>query len=421
MLDINYIRENKKKVEEGCKNKNVDVDIDKILALDEERRKLIKLVEDLRSKKNKISSSGKISEEKAKEAREIKEKEKELASKLKEVEEKFYSSLEKIPNIPFDDVPIGKDESYNVVVKKVGEPKKFSFKPKNHLEIGEALDLVDTKRASKISGSRFGYLKNEAVFLELALVNFAFDFLTRENNFTPVIPPVLIKPEIMKAMAYIDSKEELAERYFLEKDNMFLVGTAEQSVAPMHKDEIFNESDLPKRFVAFSSCFREEAGSYGKDTTGILRVHQFDKVEMVSYSLPEKSEEEHKFLISLEEKLIGALELPYQLVHLSTGDISKPSASTFDIETWMPGQNKYRETNSCSNCTDYQSRRLNIRYKNKEGKTNYVHILNGTVFAIGRIIIAILENNQREDGKINIPKILQKYIPGEPKTIPFLR
>ncbi len=419
MLDIKFIRENKEKVKAGCKNKNVDVDIDKLLLLDSKRRGLIAKIEKIREEKN--NSSGKnISEEEIKKAKKMKAEEKSLSGELKEVEGEYYHLLELIPNIPFPDVPVGKDESYNVVAKKVGEPRKFSFQPKSHLEIGEKYNLIDVKRASKVSGTRFGYLKNEAALLEFALINFAFDFLVKENNFVPVVPPVLIKPEIMKAMAYIDSKEELAERYFLEKDKMFLVGTAEQSIVPMHKDEIFSENELPKRYVAFSSCFREEAGSYGKDTSGILRVHQFDKIEMVSYSLPEKSNQEHKFLISLEEKLVSSLGLPYRLVHLSTGDISKPSASTFDIETWMPSQNCYRETHSCSNCTDYQSRRLNIRYRKKGGKTEFVHILNGTAFAIGRIIIAILENYQEEDGTVVVPEVLRKYL-WQNEKIPFLK
>jgi len=287
---------------------------------------------------------------------------------------------------------------------------KFNFSVKNHLQIGEDLGLIDIKRAAKVSGTRFGYLKNEAVLLEFALVKFAFDSLIK-YGFIPIVPPVLIKPDMMKAMGYIDTQQDRAEKYFLEKDNLYLVGTAEQSIGPMHQGEILKEKDLPKRYVGFSTAFREEAGSYGKDTKGILRVHQFDKIEMFSFCHPEKSKQEHKFLISLQEKLVQELKLPYQLVHLCSGDSARVSASTFDIEIWMPSENKYRETHSCSNCTDFQSRRLNIRYHNsKTNKSEFVHTSNGTVFAIGRMLIAILENYQRKDGRIEVPKVLRKYL-----------
>jgi len=221
---------------------------------------------------------------------------------------------------------------------------------------------------------------------------------------------VFVKSGIMQGMGYVDTPADLAERYFFEKDGLFLVGTAEQSVGPMHVGEVFEEKDLPRRYVAFSTCFREEAGSYGKDTKGILRVHQFDKVEFFSFCNPEKSKEEHQFLVQLEEKLWQALEIPYQVVQLSTGDMSRPSALTIDIEAWMPGQGKYREVSSASNTTDFQARRLNIRYKGKDGKLNFVHMLNATGFAIGRTIIAILENYQQKDGSIKIPKVLQEYV-----------
>jgi seryl-tRNA synthetase len=224
------------------------------------------------------------------------------------------------------------------------------------------------------------------------------------------VPPVLIIPEMMKKMGYIDTEEDKKERYFLEKDNLYLVGTAEQSIGPMHSGEVFKQKDLPRRYVGFSSCFREEAGSYGRDTRGILRVHQFDKIEMFSFTKPEDSVKEHKFFLSLEEKLMQKLKIPYQVVQIVSGDLGIPVASKYDIEAWMPGQDKYRETHSTSNCTDFQARRLNIRYKDKFGKFNFVHTINGTAFAIGRTIIAILENYQRRDGKVEIPKVLQKYL-----------
>ena len=234
--------------------------------------------------------------------------------------------------------------------------------------------------------------------------------MSAKEGFVPVVPPVVIKPEIMQGMGYVDTEEDLAERYFLEKDQLFLAGSSEQSIGGLHEGEVFKESELPSRAIAFSTCFREEAGSYGKDTRGILRVHQFDKIELFSFCHPEKSKEEHKFLVDFEEKLWQALEIPYQVVQLSTGDMSRPSASTIDIEAWMPGQNTYREVSSASNTTDFQARRLNIRFKNKEGKLEFVHMLNATGFPIGRTIIAILENYQQKDGSVKIQKVLQKYI-----------
>ncbi len=421
MLDINFIRQNPEKVKKGCLKKQVDIDINRLLELDEKRIGELKKIEALRAEQNKISrqSGGeKGIDESIKRAKALKEKIKEEEERFKTTKGDFDELMFKIPNLPFDDVPEGKDERGNIVVKKNDRVPNFKFPVRNHLEIGEELDLIDVKRAAKVSGTRFGYLKNEAVLLEFALISFAFDNLVKEG-FIPIIPPVLMKPKMLKAMGYLDTKQDREERYFLEKDDLFLAGTSEQPIGAMHQGEILEEKDLPKRYIGFSSCFREEAGSYGKDTKGILRVHQFDKVEMFSFCHPEKSKEEHKFLVSLEEKLIKELKLPYQLVHLCGGDSSRVSASTFDIEVWMPGQNKYRETNSCSNCTDFQSRRLNIRYQ--DSKTNnleFVHTLNGTVFAIGRILIAIIENYQTADGRIEIPDVLTKYL--NSKTIPFI-
>ncbi len=419
MLDINFIRQNLEKIKQNCRARGVNLDINQLFYLDNERKKLIGEVENLRAKRNKLSHIGPTEEKTVERSRALKKEIKEKESALKKTEEELTGLLRKIPNLPFDDVPLGGEEA-NVVVKTKGKIPKFNFKPLSHLEIGKKLDLIDTERAAKVSGSRFGYLKKEAALLEFALICFVFEFLTKKG-FLPVIPPVLVKPEIMEAMGYIDTKEDLAERYFLEKDKLFLVGTAEQSVVPMHRNEIFEDGSLPKRYIAFSSCFREEAGSYGKDTTGILRVHQFDKIEMISYAKPSQSKEEQQFLIAQEEGIFRALGIPYRLVHLSSGDMCRVSASTFDIEAWIPSQNRYREVTSCSNCTDFQARRLNIRYRNrKTGKTEFVHILNATGLALGRAIIAIIENFQEKDCRIKIPKVLRRYLPGKPKTIPFL-
>ena len=416
MLDIKFIKENPDKVKEGCRKKQVKINIGRLLKIDGERRKNMAEIEKIFARKNKAGRKiSKTEDKKAKnkiisEMKKIDKKSDRLKKILNNLNQEFQELMYQIPNLPFDDVPVGKDEKSNKIVRRAGKKTKFSFKPKDYLEIAENLELIDIKRAAKVSGSRFGYLKGELALMQFALLNLVFDELVKEG-FIPTIPPVLIKSELMKGMGYIDTKEDMEERYFLEKDKLYLVGTSEQSIGPMHKDEIFQEKELPRRYVAFSTCFREEAGSYGKDTKGILRVHQFDKAEMFSFCRPENSKKEHQFLISMQEKLMKQLGLPYQLVQLCTGDLARPSANTFDIETWLPGQNRYRETHSASNCTDFQSRRLNIRYRSKRtNKTDFVHTLNGTGFAFGRILIAIVENYQQKDGSIKVPKVLQKYL-----------
>ena len=401
MLDIKFIRDNPDKVKEGLAKKQVKIDLDRLLALDEARRGSLQKIESLRAEQNKLGKEDIVK------ARGIKAEIKSLEPELANTEKELNSLMRQIPNLPQDDVPVGKDEKDNVVLREVGSKPKFDFEPKDYMTIAEKLDLIDVKRAAKVSGTRFGYLKGEVALLELALINLAFEVLSKEG-FVPIIPPVMIKPEMMEAMGYIDTPEDRAERYFLKENDLVLVGTSEQSIGPMRKDDILEEKKLPKRYVAFSSCFREEAGAYGKDTKGILRVHQFDKVEMFSICQPEKSREEHQFLLKMEEKLMKSLDLPYRVVQLCTGDLARPSASTIDIETWMPGQGEYRETHSTSNCTDFQARRLNIRYRSKKG-LEFVHTLNGTAFAIGRMLISIIENCQQKDGSVKVPKALQKY------------
>ena len=402
MLDIKFIRNNPEKVRDACKKRGVDLDVEKIVSLDAKKRELLQEIESMKAEQNKLGKED-IAKAQALKA-DIKTKE----PLLKEVDEELQKLLLLLPNIPQEDVPTGNEEA-NVVLRQEGKLPKFSFEPKEHLALGEALDVIDVERAAKVSGSRFAYIKGDLALLEFALVRMAMDYAAKEK-FVPVIPPVLVKEEMMKDMGYIDTKEDLAERYFFEKEKMFLVGTAEQSIGPMHQGEIFEEKELPKRYVAFSTSFREEAGSHGKDTKGILRVHQFDKVELFSFCQPEKSKEEHQFLVSFEEKLWKDLGIPYQVVQLAAGDMSRPAVSTIDIEAWLPGQNKYREVSSASNTTDFQARRLSIRYKTKEGKTEFVHMLNATGFPIGRTLIAIMENYQQKDGSIEIPKALQKYI-----------
>jgi len=405
MLDLNFIKENPSKVKEAIKKKGYNVElVDQFLTIDEKRRDLIGKIEVLRAARNKL---GKNEIEKG---RNIKEELKKLEPELKETEVKLKELLFQIPNLPAEDVPLGKDESENVEVKKWGKPRKFDFKIKNYQELGECLGIIDTKTAAKVSGTRFGYLKNEAVLLEFALINFGFDLLIKEG-FIPVVSPTLISFDSMSGLGYMENGGQ-ENMYFLEKDNLFLVGTAEHALVPMHKNEVIEGSRLPLRYVGFSSAFRREAGSYGKDTAGIFRVHQFDKLEMVSFIEPQEKddEKEHNYLLSLEEKIVQALQIPYQITKMCTGDLGHPVSRKFDLNCWFPSENRYRETHSVSTCTDYQARRLNIKYNDKKGKMGLVHILNGTAIAIGRTILAILENYQQKDGSVEIPKVLQKYI-----------
>ena len=414
MLDIKFIRENPNKVKNACKNKRVKVDVDRLLKIDKEKRGIQTKLEKIFAQKNKASKEiSKAKDKKAKnkiilEMKKIDKKGDKLKEGLKKFDKEFEDLMYQVPNVPLDDVPVGKDEKDNVVVREVGKKIKFDFKPKDYLEIAEKYDLIDVKRAAKVSGTRFGYLKNEAVLLEFALINFTFENLIKKS-FIPVIPPVMIKSEKIRGMGYLE-QADIEEAYHLPKDDLFLAGTAEQSIGTMHADEIFEEKNLPKRYLGFSSCFRREAGSYGKDTKGILRVHQFDKMEMFSFCKPENSIKEHKFLLETEEKLMQFLKIPYRVLQICTGDLARPSAASYDIESWIPSQNRYRETHSTSNCTDFQARRLNIRYRDKNNKLNFVYTLNGTAFAIGRTLIAIIENYQQKDGSIKVPEALQKYV-----------
>ena len=419
MLDIKFIRGNAEAVQKGIKSKGSDIDVKHILEIDNQQREFSLSVQKLREERNVVSREKDI--EKGKKIKEKLEKEE---HELRSLEERLRELLLKIPNLPLKHVPIGED-SKNEVIKKVGEVKKFDFEPRDHLTLGESLDIIDVVRAAKVSGSRFGYLKNEGVLLEFALIQFVVEKLTQEG-FTPLIPPVLIRREITDGLGYWQAggnenyyfvrDYELSEDEQVKSLDLYLSGTGEHSTVPMHKDEVFAEKDLPKRYVIFSSCFRREAGTYGKDKRGIFRVHQFDKVEMVSFVKPEDDRKEREKLLFLVEKMMQDLGLPYQLVRLASGDLGFPSAETVDIETWIPSQKKYRETHSISTTTDFQARRLNIKFQEGNEK-KFVHILNGTAFAIGRTIIAILENYQEKDGSVIIPKILQKYLPAGRQVI----
>ncbi len=412
MLDIKFIRENPDKVREGAAAKNINVPLDEILRLDSEYRELSQVLQELYTQRNRAAKERDVEG-----GREIKAEVGSQESKLREVEEKLNALLWDIPNLPLDDVPIGEASNFELI-KKSGLVKVHKFRVRDHLEIGEMLNIIDVERAGKVSGTRFGYLKNEGVLLELALVQFAMDSLMKEG-FSPVIPPSLIKFEITQKLGYWNAGNH--NNYYLvsdyedlgggkEQDNpLYLIGTGEHAIVPLHKDETLLGKELPMKYAAFSPCYRREAGSYGRDTRGILRVHQFDKVEMVEFVKPEDDERERNKMLSIAENLMQALELPYQVVKLASGDLAFPSAETVDIETWFPSQNKYRETHSVSTTTDFQARRLNIKYQDGSEK-GFVHILNGTAFAIGRTLIAILENYQQEDGSVVVPEVLRNYI-----------
>jgi seryl-tRNA synthetase len=418
-MNLKFILQNIDKVKNGLEAKGVKVDIDKLIELDKQRKEILPKIEEIRAKQNKIS--GKPKEKEIYQLQELKKERIDWENKLKKIEKEIEEILSLVPNLPLESVPRGKSEKDNRILRKVGKIKNFSFTPKNYLEIGE--ENIDTERAAKISGTRFAFLKGDLVRLQFALIRFVLDFLSDKKNlekiiknkklnllstpFIPILPPVLLQEKIMKGMGYVERGRE--EIYWIEKDKMCLVGTAEQSIGPMHKDEILEEKKMPFRYVGYSSCFRREAGSYGKDTKGILRVHQFDKLEMFSFCQPQNSNKEHQLFLALEEEMVQKLSLPYQVIETCTADLGDPAAAKFDIETWIPSEKKYRETHSTSNCTDFQAERLNIRFRDKNGDLKFVHTVNGTAFALGRIIIAILENYQKKDGGFGIPKVLKKY------------
>jgi seryl-tRNA synthetase len=407
MIDVKDLLKEPEKYKSNIRERNFNPSlIDEIIDLKKRLNSLIKEKDEIRSFINKFSKT-KPEEKIIKQIKVKKEKLKKIGDKIDELEKNLEEKLSLVPNLKSSDVPFGKDESENVVLRTWGEIQKFDFPPKDHVELGEIYDLIDIKRAGKVAGSRFYYLKNEAVLLEFALINFACDLLLKEG-FMPIIPPVFIKEEYYRDMGRLNALEK-NERYYLPQDDLYLVGSAEHTIGPYFANEILDEKDLPKRFLGFSTCFRREAGSYGKDVRGILRTHQFDKVEMFSFTLPEESEKEHEFLLSMQEKIMQELKLPYRVVLLCSGDMGFTDYKQYDIETWLPSQNKYRETHSCSNTTDFQARGINARVRRKNGKIKYLHMLNATAIAIGRTIIAILENYQRKD-YIEVPEVLRKYL-----------
>ncbi len=409
MIDIKLLRENPQYFQKAADAKNVIVDIAHILEIDTAHRGLSQTVQTIREERNILIAGikGKPTDDQLEKGIELRDRLVKEEHALISLGEELKMELYKIPNPVKNDVKIGKDESENEIIKTIGTPREFAFIPKDHMQLGESLDLIDITTAADISGSRFGYLKNDGALLEFALRQLAFDVLLKEG-FIPIIPPVLVKKEIMNDLGYTAMGED-ENIYSLDKDNLYLVGTSEQSIVPLFKDRVLKKEELPKRFVGFSTCFRREAGSYGKDTKGIFRVHQFDKVEMVSFVDAGNDDKEHEYLLSLEENFFQLLDIPYQVLRICSGDLGFNAARKYDIEAWIPSQEKYREVTSTSTVTDFQSRRLNMKYQDNDEK-KYLHVLNGTAYSMNRPIIAILENYQQEDGSVVIPQVLQKYM-----------
>ncbi|HTY39910.1 MAG TPA: serine--tRNA ligase [Candidatus Paceibacterota bacterium] len=419
MIDVKLLREKPEEVKKAIATKNADPAlVDNFVKLDTEWRAVTASLDTLRAEQNKLSAERNVEAAKANKVK-IKEAEEKAAA----LEKERNSAWEKIPNLPSEDTPIGKGEEDNTVIHTVGVPPQFDFEPKDHLALGEALGLIDMETAGAVSGPRFAYIKGALVRIEFALVQYALEILTNPNiirsiargvkpghsdaAFVPVVPPVMIKPEVFQRMARLEPKEE---RYHIPSDDLYLVGSAEHTLGPLHMDQIIPEEKLPLRYVGFSTSFRREAGSYGKDTRGILRVHQFDKVEMESFTTAENAQTEQDFFVAVQEYLMWTLEIPYRIVMCCTADQGDPDARHLDLEAWMPGQKCYRETHSADLMNDYQARRLNTRVKRKDGRVEFAYMNDATVFAIGRTLIAIMENYQTADGKIGVPKALQKYV-----------
>ena len=411
MIDIKFLRENADVVRASQKARGEDVSIiEKALAADEVRKSALDQFETLRAEQNLLSKT--VASAKGEEKAALLESAKALASKVKDADAKRAQSeaeakalIMQISNVIDPQAPIGKEEDF-VVIEHVGKPRDFDFQPKDHIELGKLLGAIDTERGAKVAGSRSYYLTGAGAMLEFALVNFAITSANKAG-FTPVIPPVLVNSTAMEGTGFLGQAAENV--YHLEKDDVYLVGTSEVPLAAMHMDEILATEKLPMRYAGYSTCFRREAGTYGKDTRGIIRVHQFDKVEMFSFCHPDQAKEEHLRLLQWEKDFLNAMEIPYRVIDVASGDLGSSANRKFDCEAWIPTQDAYREVTSTSNCTEFQARRLNIRYKDADG-TKAVATLNGTLVAIPRMIVAILENHQNADGTVNIPKALQPFL-----------
>ena len=414
MLDPKIIRDKPELIKQMLKDRAVEFDFEKMLELNKTRKEMMMQSDELKQKRNQMSvkignekKAGNDASELLKEMGDISKKLDELESLRKTVDENYHNLSFSIPNLIHDSVPKGADESFNKEVRTWGEIPKFDFDVKDHIDLGLELDIVDLERASKTAGARFYYLKDGLVKLGQSLTAFALDFVSRKN-YNLIQPPYMINRQSMEGAVITDDFEDVI--YKVQDEDLFLIGTSEHAIASMYYDEILEGSKIPLRYASISPCFRKEAGAHGKDQKGIFRVHQFEKIEQFIFCRPEESWEEHEKMIKSTEEFYQQLEIPYRLMLLSSGDMGKVSAKTYDIEAWMAGQNAYREIVSCSNCIDYQSRRLKIRFREKSNEdTKYIHTLNSTLVAIERTMVAILENNQTKDGHVEIPKVLQKY------------
>lgn len=435
MLDIKFIRENAEKIKVAANNKNIKIDIDELLKLDEDRRESITKVEELRAKRNEIAQAGKKGKptsEQIEAGKKIKTELTELEEQQKTIDEKYQAIMVKVPVVPSDDTPVGKDDSENVEFYKWGEPTKFDFKPKSHIEIAEDLDLLDLERGAKVAGYRGYYVKNEAVSLQIALMMYGIEKLI-QKGFTPMIPPTLIREYALFGSGYFSGKEynpDVDEIYKIEnvskeadgkdnKENKFLIGTAEPALLAYYSNETLDETQLPLKLCGFSQCYRSEIGSYGKDTKGIYRVHEFMKVEQVCLCKADMEEANniHEEIVGISKEIHEDLKLPYRVLKICTGDMSTGKYKMYDLEAWMPSRDGYGETGSASNFLDWQARRLNVKYKDKDGKNQFVYMLNNTAIPSPRMMIAVIENYQQADGSIIVPEVLRKFMPGNIKVI----
>tara|TARA_B100000678_G_scaffold66548_2_gene54555 strand:+ start:1516 stop:2781 length:1266 start_codon:yes stop_codon:yes gene_type:complete len=414
MIAIKKIRDNQSLVEEGISKKGESVNLNEIIKFDSELRNLTKKLNDLQSEQNKKSKEiGRLKPENS-EDKSIFSDLKKLSNEVKDLEsthriksEEFRNMLLEIPNIPHDSVPIGKNSDQNVIYKDCSSKKEFTFEPKSHVDIVKSLDLIDFEAGAKISGTGFPLYKGNGALLERALINFMIDYNLKNYNYIEIFPPFLVRPDSGITTGQLPKFSE--DMYHIEKDDLYLIPTAEVPITNIHKDEILNLEDLPKYYLAYSACFRREAGSYGKDTRGLLRVHQFNKVELVKFVHPNDSYAELETLTNQASKILDMLELDYRIVELCSGDLSFAASKCYDLEVWAPGEKKWLEVSSCSNFEAFQSRRGNIRFRDEDNKTNYVHTLNGSGLATPRVLAALIETHQQEDGSISIPSSLQPY------------
>ncbi len=415
MLDLNFVTENINLVKEAIAKRGYEIELDELVELNDQRKSIIREVEELRNRRNTVSEeigrlkkAGKDASEMIREMKTVSERIKSLDEELKEVQNRIREFLLNVPNIPHESVPTGADEEDNVEIRRWGRPREFDFTPLNHWDIAEALDIVDFDRASKIAGARFSLMKGAGARLERALMNFMLDHNT-ERGYLEVFPPILVNRETMTGTGQLPKFYD--DLFRTLEPELYLIPTAEVPVTNIHREEILEEKDLPIYYTAYTPCFRKEAGSYGKDTRGLIRQHQFNKVELVKFSKPEDSYDELESLTRDAEDILQQLGLPYRVVVLCTGDLGFSASKTYDIEVWLPGQGRYREISSCSNFEDYQARRASIRFR-REGKkgTEFVHTLNGSGLAIGRTVVAILENYQQKDGTVVVPEVLRPYM-----------